>query len=83
MALKSLGYGVAPQGPQVVVNQPSQTVVVPVSVQDLELARAALRNSQRQMIDVTPQVIDGPTTTPEGSDASSPAGGEVVSVTSD
>lgn len=53
-ALKALGYGV--QGPQVVVNnnQPQQTVVVPVSLQDLQAAQIALRNSQRQMIDVTP-----------------------------
>jgi hypothetical protein len=75
MALKGLGYGL--EKPQVTVNMPAQqtTVVVPVSLQDLADAQQALRNSQRQMIDVTPPA---PVT-----DDSSPLEGEAVGEQSD
>lgn len=55
--LKSLGYGApSPQGTTSVTVAP--TVNVAVSVEDLEAARAALRQSQ-QTIDVTPsQVVE-------------------------
>lgn len=63
MALKALGY--TAEKPSVVVNnQPAQqtTVIVPVSMEDLQQAQAALRASQRapQVIDVTPNVPDVP-----------------------
>jgi CHAD domain-containing protein len=58
MTLKALGF-TAPQGPSVVVNNPTQhtTVVVPVSLEDLQQAQAALRNSQNRMIDITPNEL--------------------------
>lgn len=60
MALKALGY--TSDKPSVVVNNaPTQqtTVVVPVSLDDLQAAQAALRASQRQptYVDVTPEPV--------------------------
>jgi hypothetical protein len=54
-SLKNLGYGATPPGAGVTVNvgQPS-TVHVAVSLDDLEVARAALRRNQEKLIDVTP-----------------------------
>lgn len=53
-ALKALGYGLE-QGPSVTINNAPQTVVVPVSLQDLQDAQLALRAAQqRPMIDITP-----------------------------
>ncbi len=51
--LKSLGYGLAPAGPTVNVNTGggNAVVAVPVSLDDLELARAALRRSQMQTLE--------------------------------
>jgi len=52
--LKSLGYGLAPAGPTVNVNTGggNAVVAVPVSLDDLEAARAALRRNQMQTLEM-------------------------------
>jgi hypothetical protein len=58
-SLKNLGYGVTPPGGTTVnVNANPPNVHVAVSLDDLELARAALRRNQ--MIDVTPSAGSSP-----------------------
>ncbi len=57
--LKSLGYGAsAPTQTNVTVNTTPQMVNVAVGIEDLERARAALRNSQMQNISPPPLTID-------------------------
>lgn len=59
-ALKNLGYGVD-RSPTTVVqvnNNPQQLVPVAVSIEDLENARAALRRSQMQTIEVPLRQIE-------------------------
>lgn len=60
--LKALGYGAA--APQAAVNvkidnAQTKVVAVPVAIEDLEAARAALRNSQRAALSATPPTIEG------------------------
>lgn len=59
--LKSLGYGLAPAGPTVNVNTGggNAVVAVPVSLDDLEAARAALRRNQMQVLEELPETSKG------------------------